>query len=298
MADIVMFQEPQEKYESREKLEKEVKDNALRSGFAVVVLKSDKHYITLGCSKHPRQAKRVKTTTSNPIADEGTKRLKSIQVGACAWMLKGILRRDGFWYIIKKNLEHNHDLPVAGLHQNRRLNVAELAKVHTLTKVGLAPRHIQSVLMQENPSTKAVIRDIYNARFLMKGEYLNGGTSISVLMEELQSNDWVFDFVKDEKHRLSHLFFAYKEAVNYTTTCHNVFLMDCTYKTNKFQLPLFNIVGVSPHFTTFNVAFCFMRGEQEEDYTWALDKLKRMINNAPIKAIITDRDLALGERYL
>jgi hypothetical protein len=299
MTDLSAIQGPREIYDSREQLEKDVKESALRSGFAAVVLKSDKHYVTLGCSKHPRNSKGVNFTFGNASASQSSQRLKAVQVGSCAWMLKYNLRKDGLWHLAKKHLEHNHAMPVQGLHQARRLNAEELAKVHNLTKVGLPPRHIRSVLIQENPSTKAVIRDIYNARFLMRKEQMNGEKPITLLLKELQTDEWVFDFAKDGKNQLTHLFFAYKEAVEFTSTCHNVFLMDCTYKTNRFNMPLLNIVGLSPLFTTFNVAFCFMRGEKEDDYKWALERLKKIVSNSYVKAIITDRDLALGKtRFL
>ncbi|XP_026410785.1 uncharacterized protein LOC113306010 [Papaver somniferum] len=50
--------------------------------------------------------------------------------------------------------------------------------------------------------------------------------------------------------------------------------MDCTYKTNKFEMPLFNIVGKTSTNAHFSVGFCFLKNELEESYVWALNQVK------------------------
>jgi len=77
-------------------------------------------------------------------------------------------------------------------------------------------------------------------------------------------------------------------------TYHHVFLMDCTYKTNMFNMSLFNIVGLTSTNSTFFGAFAFLQTETEEDYKWALMKLLTVLGGVPSpKAIVTDRELAL-----
>ncbi|XP_060969857.1 uncharacterized protein LOC133037065 [Cannabis sativa] len=70
--------------------------------------------------------------------------------------------------------------------------------------------------------------------------------------------------------------------------------MDCTYKTNRYRLRLLEIVGVTSTEYTFSIAFVFLESEQEDNYTWALDRLKNMmdIDFLP-NVVVTDRELAL-----
>ncbi|XP_058742559.1 PKS-NRPS hybrid synthetase cheA-like [Vicia villosa] len=71
--------------------------------------------------------------------------------------------------------------------------------------------------------------------------------------------------------------------------------MDCTYKTNKYRQPLFEIVGMTSTKLTFAVAFAYMESEQTETFCWVLDKLKQLFikqDDCP-QVILTDRDLAL-----
>jgi histone-lysine N-methyltransferase SETD2 len=42
-----------------------------------------------------------------------------------------------------------------------------------------------------------------------------------------------------------------------------VFLLDCMYKTNKFDMPLLNMVGITSTYATFNVGFAFLHAENE-----------------------------------
>ena len=74
--------------------------------------------------------------------------------------------------------------------------------------------------------------------------------------------------------------------------------MDCTYKTNKYRLPLITVVGTTAINTSFYVGFAFLRQERTEDYIWFLQQLKLWYQSNRRyfpRAIITDRDLGLME---
>jgi hypothetical protein len=72
--------------------------------------------------------------------------------------------------------------------------------------------------------------------------------------------------------------------------------MDCTYKTNRFRMPLFAIAGVTALGTTFHVALVFLGHEKLEDYKWALESLRALYEANGLgspETLVTDRDLAL-----
>ncbi|XP_040374379.1 uncharacterized protein LOC121052734 [Rosa chinensis] len=66
---------------------------------------------------------------------------------------------------------------------------------------------------------------------------------------------------------------------NILRTFPHVLIMDCTYKTNRYCFPLFEIVGVTSTEKTFNVAFVYMSREVEDNYTWALSRLKTLLQS-------------------
>jgi MULE transposase domain len=72
-------------------------------------------------------------------------------------------------------------------------------------------------------------------------------------------------------------------------------LIDATYKTNKYNMPLLHFNGVTPNNNFFSAAFCFMPRESEEEYRWAVEQFSRLVFHdlEEPKAFITDNDKAL-----
>ena len=71
-----------------------------------------------------------------------------------------------------------------------------------------------------------------------------------------------------------------------------VLVMDSTYKTNMFKMPMFEVVGVTSTDLTYSVGFGF---EKEENFIWVLKMLRKLLTskmNMP-KVIVTDRDMSL-----
>jgi len=61
-------------------------------------------------------------------------------------------------------------------------------------------------------------------------------------------------------------------------------------------MPLLDMIGVDAAQRSFYIAFAFLSGEMEEDYTWALERLKSLYEqcNATLPLVIlTDRYLAI-----
>nr|ABD32448.2 transposase, putative [Medicago truncatula] len=67
------------------------------------------------------------------------------------------------------------------------------------------------------------------------------------------------------------------------------------YKTNMYMMPLFEIVGVTSTDMTYSVGFAYMTGEKEDNFTWALQMLLKLLkpkSDMP-KVVVTDRDTTL-----
>jgi MULE transposase domain len=56
-------------------------------------------------------------------------------------------------------------------------------------------------------------------------------------------------------------------------------------------MPLLHMVGITSSGRSFSIGFCFLLGEKEEDYTWAL-RCFQAIGIKP-KLIVMDGDIAL-----
>lgn len=146
-------------------------------------------------------------------------------------------------------------------------------------------------------------RDIYNAKRTIKRRALRGLTPTQALLKMLigakvkNAKKWVFEARKNRLGQLTHLFFANRRTFKLLRKNHEALVIDCTYKTNKFKLPLCAILGHTPIKTTSIVAYAFILQEKEEDYAWVLMQIKllyeRLLIPNPV-LLVTDADQALA----
>ncbi len=201
----------------------------------------------------------------------------------------------GSWELDIRTAEHNHEASstIAAHLSLRRLTEEQKANVASLTRAGAAPRTITNAILQNLPATASVtVKDIYNARQKIRTETLAGRTPISALAEQLDANEFSWQVKTDNQGHITHLYFAERNNLALYKRYPEVLLLDCIYKTNRFKMPLLNMVEMTGLNTTFYVAFAFVRTEQEEDFTWALQQFIRSTTTTPGIAV-TDRDLGL-----
>jgi len=71
--------------------------------------------------------------------------------------------------------------------------------------------------------------------------------------------------------------------------------MDTTFKTNKYQLPLLEIIGLTCTCLSLSTGFVFLSNEKEKNFIWPLQKLRGSLLTSHVgpEIIVYDRDLAL-----
>jgi len=115
-------------------------------------------------------------------------------------------------------------------------------------------------------------------------------TSTQALMKYLtEFLKWYVDSKKKElSDELQFLFFTSKCMQELLREYYEVLIMDCTYKTNKYKMPLLIITGVTALNITFYVGFCFMKGETYSDYEWVMKALVRLYNHLDLPYPVTE----------
>ena len=116
----------------------------------------------------------------------------------------------------------------------------------------------------EDPLFKS--KNIYNARAAIRRRTLSPLTSIQALMKFLNQTEYYLQYEKNEADQITRLFFFKESSQQILSVNHEVLLMNCIYKTNKYRLPLLVICGVTTINTTFYVTFCFLSSEYTENY--------------------------------
>lgn len=116
------------------------------------------------------------------------------------------------------------------------------------------------------------------------------------MFEQLQRDDWFHRHELDDFNRVTKLFFSRASSQTILKINSEVLLMDCTYKVNRYKMPLLVINGVTALNTTFFVGFAFLSSERTADYTWVLTQLKQLyeeIDASNPKVILTDCERGL-----
>ncbi len=144
-------------------------------------------------------------------------------------------------------------------------------------------------------------RDIQNERAALRREALNSDTLIVTLGKMLEKDeDWAYSITYNhETKAVNRLFFAYAAAITLARIWPEVLLMDATYRTNYYNLPLLHFLGRLPIGKNFTVAFCFISDENERIFSWALRMLKASVYG-PVKqsVVLTDHNKELEKLLL
>ena len=105
------------------------------------------------------------------------------------------------------------------------------------------------------------IKQIYNARHAYRSSIRGSNTKMQQLMMLLDRDQYIhWHKVKDD-NVIFDLFWSHPDAVKLTNSYNFVFLIDNTYKTNRYKLSLLDNVGVTPTGMTFSDAFAYLEGE-------------------------------------
>ncbi len=282
---------PPEIYRTRHELVTAVKRWAGTHGYATVIKSSNLRkgfvYIVCDCSGSRRNTHNLSPTTRQ--RERGSRR------DNCLFLVVG-RQSAGLWSLIVRVGAHNHQPTSPDSHPSlRRLDAGQRDVVSSLTVAGVSPRQIEAHLQQTRTTTERLPlmpRDLYNIRYQLRRESLNAQTPIQALLREFAADDFVHEYQLDTDGHVTHLFFASRRSLHLFLLYPEVLLLDCTYQTNRYGLPLLNMVGMTGVKLSFLVACAFLRSESEEDYRWVLERLALHIPSSP-GVVVTDCDHAL-----
>jgi hypothetical protein len=291
LASVIMVLLPPletEEYDTRQCLITAVQTHAAAEGYAVMIRHSSNatKTIYLGCDRGGVYRNRNNLNDSNRQRDTASRLVGCpFSIRASEW--------NSVWTLKVRNSDHNHlATEVIAAHPVQcRLPSHVKKQIKDLSASGIAPSQIVSTIRQSTDHS-LIAQDVYNTRKELKWENLHNKTPIEALLETLEQDTYTFYYKTDLISRITHLFFAYSKSIELLNHFPEVILLDCTYKTNRFKLPLLNIVGTTCLNTTFYIAFCFIRHEDEKGFTWALSQLQSFYCNTGPQVLIMDRDMA------
>ena len=282
------MQAPQEQtFDSLEALVHYAQRVSQENGYAITTARSQKDKkIELVCDRHGHY------TGKKEKLDQFSASSRKI---GCPFRIMGRYSlKTQNWNLQVLCSSHNHgpSMHPSGHAVLQRLNKESKETVKSMTSAGSTPLSIFNTLKQKNSEDLSSLQTIYNAHSAFRKEKLAGRTPLEALLDELIAKK-VFHSTLIQEGVLKSLFFSFPGCLELAKNYHHIFFMDCTYKTNKYKLPLLHILGLNAFNKSFSVAFCFLPQEKKENYSWALDQLSQALENNIPSVIITDRELGL-----
>ncbi len=101
-------------------------------------------------------------------------------------------------------------------------------------------------------------RDIYNFKAQLRRDILDSLTSVQILIRKLNESDWMFQLQKNIENQITHLFFNKNSCQNMLKDNHEILIMNCIYKINRYKMFLMIISDQIAMKINFYVDFCFM----------------------------------------
>jgi hypothetical protein len=231
---------------------------------------------------------------SGAYKSQSTMRKTRTRTDGCSFKLV-IFQKCDQWRLEVINKHHSHppSLNPAAHHIYRRRTTTEKETIDLMSNAGAAPKKILTALRQSNPDTLVAASDIRNDRKIIRANYLKGRPPIEALLDDLSTPEWTFDVKRDINNHVEYLFFTHEKQIELLLANPDVLLMDCTYRTNKYKLPLLHILGCTNLETFFSAGFCFLRHENEEEYYWAISTFLHRTGTPEPRVLISDQEDAL-----
>jgi hypothetical protein len=183
------------------------------------------------------------------------------------------------WTLEIINAEHNHS-PSPGVSPHpahRQLMPEQYEEIQKLSKSNLPAAQILLQICTSNNETFATNRTNTNALQKIRREDLAGCTPIKALMVVLKETNWVWDVKVNGNGHIQNLFFAHPGSIHLAQINHHVALLDASYKTNWYRIPLLHVIGQAASNRSFSIGFCFLTYEDDENYLWAVTNPKKHI---------------------
>lgn len=108
--------------------------------------------------------------------------------------------------------------------------------------IGIKPKDTMTILRQKT-TVPFHAKDIYNHRSAYRRVKLHGISPNDRLIQYLTSQKTHYSLETTAGNLIQYLFLALPESINLYLQNPDIIIVDATYKTNQFEMPLLHIIG-------------------------------------------------------
>ncbi|KAF5783729.1 putative MULE transposase domain, FHY3/FAR1 family [Helianthus annuus] len=167
--------------------------------------------------------------------------------------------------------------------------------IEQLTAQNMEPRKIFQTIRKQDPDRFHVQKDVQNVVAKIRAEQRQGLTPMQSLENVLMNNDFIYETREEPGTEIvTEIFFLHQDSRVMWRAFPHVMMIDATYKTNIYNMPFIQIVGMTPTNKSFIIAHAVVSKERGDNFVWVLERVKAMLDECmEPRVILTDRDLAL-----
>lgn len=137
-------------------------------------------------------------------------------------------------------------------------------------------------------------------RYVVNGQSLKkniGTKKCECPFEQLIKKEYLHNYrTNPDTNEITNILWVYPKSLELSVNFPSVLIIDATYKTNEYRIPLLEVVGITSTMRTYSLMFAYLSNERIEQLTWALDTLKKWMVEKKASlpfVIVSNRDLAL-----
>ncbi|XP_050889947.1 uncharacterized protein LOC127095278 [Lathyrus oleraceus] len=139
----------------------------------------------------------------------------------------------------------------------------------------MAPRYIVAALKDKNPENLISVTQVYKVGATYNARKRGPFTKMKMLLSLIHREKYMsWTRNKEDSNVVADIFWTHPGSMKLLNMFHLVLIFYCTYMPNMYKLPLLEIIGVTSTKLTFSVDFTYLEHEKEENFKWALEKLK------------------------
>jgi hypothetical protein len=228
-----------------------LKAAAIDEGFNIVIRdhKIKNKILIMQCDRAGERRVRKSADASNCLRQRNTGSKKA----NCKYRINCSFNSTGTWIHRVSFSEHSHDLGDVG---PATFNTEQMEIVSKMVATGSNPRVILSDLHASinSENAKRIIvpnftqilpnsRQVHNAVASARKKLLQNHSPMDALLNTLIEDETIHFVRKDQDGVATGLFFIFPQSIKLAHAHSHVLVMDCTYQTNKYKMPLFHIVG-------------------------------------------------------
>ena len=191
---------------------------------------------------------------------------------------------------------HTHQLLTTPIGTNAfgRLSKAQKDLVNEHADLDVGPKATLTALKKLDPENVTTLPQIYRQRHKHRSTKRGPRTDIQEVLRLIESHNYLCWSRKiPESDVVSDIMWAHPTSIKLLRLFPKVLILDSTYKTNRYNLPLLQIVGVTNTEISFHVAFAYIGHELALHFSWVLEQLRGIceLHSIHPQVFLTDRDL-------